>query len=811
MASLPSRTRAARARTRAIRACARTGRSAMLVLTLAALLGTGNGDAATSGSVVGANVLSATSLDVTTCSGSDLALGTAPPLTTVVTPTDCTVTFGSSNDSSALRLMQADQRGSALTQYASPITTYQAAPQLEGVTLKSTTEGWLTGLPRKTGDPTPVARTTDGGATWTAQTPCTGASQLFDIEHVTANTVVAVGTGNVVCRTTDGGSLWSRITPAPSGVWRTVEMLPSGQGWMGGNAGRLATTVDGGATWTALPVPDSTWTIFDISAASATRLYAVASDTGSPNNVLALTSSDGGTSWSSYVIGNTQVGGWGSSSVALSTTTALVGTSYGTWRTTNTGATWTLVDVQGTTCLASPDGATVISSYVGTLGLRRSTDGGATWASLPTQPTTTGQLRGCDAFGTTALLVGVNDQRLYSSDTGQTYSVAPSTYRDQNAVAAWTGDRFVTVGALGSVRRTVDGGTTITQPSSGTSVELYDVETFDNDVAVAVGASGTIRRSTDGGATWTGITSGTGVTLTSIDRGPGGVTYAVGASGVVLRSTDDGLTWPATTPAGATSLWAVVALSATEAWIGGSGGAIYRTTNGGTSWTSQTSNTTLTVHALDSLDGVTAIATTVPNASNQSGTLRTTDSGSTWAVTMTPGPSLTELNDVRFLDATTVVVASDGAYRRSTDSGATWSVVTTILGSISGIAPLDVNSFVFAGLSDAIARVLPTDSYGDYALTTRDFAGTSSTFGACMLTATGTTSTDWTPAGVGNCTAVNLGAWQPVSADSTTSRIARRATSGTASVDLRFGAKAGNTQKPGAYVAQLRFEVIAPG
>ena len=797
------RARAGRAR---IAACA-------TVLALIAVLGAAvqRGDAATSGTVVGANVLSATSLDTSACSGGDLALAAAPPLTTVITPSDCSVTFGSSNDSSALRLMQADQRGAALTQFAGPLTTLQAAPQHEAVTMKSATVAWAAGLPRKSGDPAPLARTTDGGATWTTQTPCTGSTWLNDIEHVTLDTVVAAGSSNVVCRTTDGVN-WSRITPSPSGVWRTVEMLPTGQGWIGGNAGRIATTTDGGATWSALPVPNATWSIFDISAASATRLYAVASDTASPNNVYALTSSDGGTTWSSFLIGNSVQGGWGSAVLATSTTSALVGTSYGTWRTTDTGATWSQVDTQGSLCLSSPNGAIVIAAYGGTFGFRRSTDGGATWTSLAAQPAITGQIRGCDTVGTTALLVGANDQHLYSTDSGASYTVATSSYRDQSEIAAWTGDHFVTVGDDGSIRRSTDGGTTITRPTSGTAFDLYDVETFGSGVALAVGEGGTIRRSTDGGASWSGSTSGTGASLTSIDRDPDGTAvYAVGATGTVLRSLDEGATWSTTSAPGGVTLWDVVTLSRTSVWVVGAGGTIHRSSDGGATWSTQTSGTTLTIHSIDSLDGVNAVATTMQDAGQQGHWLRTTDGGATWTDTATTGPGEVDLNEVRYLDPTTLVIGSDSAYRRSTDGGLTWTVVSNSLSVVSGLAPLDANSFLLAGQADAIVRVLPVNSYGDYALTTRDFSGAASTFGACLHTASGTTSTDWTPAGAGNCTAANVGAWQAVPWDASASRIARRSTSGTGTVDLRFGAKAGATQATGAYVAQLRFEVIAPG
>ncbi len=75
----------------------------------------GSAGAATSNTVVSMSVPSATSLDVSTCTGSPTALsfGVILPGTSGTT-SDCTIQFGSSNDTSALRLSQVDGRGPAL-------------------------------------------------------------------------------------------------------------------------------------------------------------------------------------------------------------------------------------------------------------------------------------------------------------------------------------------------------------------------------------------------------------------------------------------------------------------------------------------------------------------------------------------------------------------------------------------------------------------------------------------------------------------------------------------------------------------------
>jgi photosystem II stability/assembly factor-like uncharacterized protein len=767
--------------------------------------------AATSSTTVGATVLSATSLDTSACAGSDLALGSLTSGSTSITPTDCDVSFGSSNDSAGLRISQADRRGTALTQFAPQPTLHQAAPELWGVAAKSATEAWLVGKPGRSGDPMPIVHTTDGGSTWTPQTPCGTTTQLWSADYVSGSTVVAVGNTNTVCRTVDGGTTWTRI--AVTGSWRTVDMLPSGEGWIAGSNGRLSHTLDGGATWTALPIPDGTWLFSDLVAASSTNLYAITSDNATPPNIRAVTSTDGGNTWTSTLIGNTVGTAWGASVAATSPTTAMVGTSYGVFRTTDTGATWTSVASWSALCMTALDSSTVVAYYGSTSPPRRSTDGGATWTASPMFSPSTGQIRGCKAASATvAYSSGFNDQRVVTTDAGATHVVSPSAFRDQLAIAAWTGDRFVSVGSTGSVRRSIDGGTTITSPTSGSPNDLQDVEAFSTDRAVAVGVAGTVVRSVDQGATWASVPSGPAQTLNAVDRSPDGWLYAAGITGTVIRSSDDGLTWSTVAAPSVNNITDIVAVSRDVVWVVGSAGTIYRTADGGSTWTAQASGTALSLTSIDAIDGQDAVAATAVDGSQQSGTLRTTDGGATWTLTMTVGPNPNYSTQVRYLTPSTVVVASSSGYRRSTDGGVTWTTVSTGLTNGWAIAPLDSNSFLIAGQADLLARVVPATGFGDYSFGTADFSGAASVFGACLQAASGTASTLWPVAGAGNCTAANLASWRGIAVDTTggTAKVATTATSGTGALTFRFGAKAGAGQAPGAYAADLAFEVVAP-
>src|SRR5688572_5069904 len=78
---------------------------------------TGGGTAATGGTVVGATVPSATYVDLDECPADVVQMGVVLPTANGFTD-DCTVEFGSSNDSSSLRLFQTDEQDDGMYRLA---------------------------------------------------------------------------------------------------------------------------------------------------------------------------------------------------------------------------------------------------------------------------------------------------------------------------------------------------------------------------------------------------------------------------------------------------------------------------------------------------------------------------------------------------------------------------------------------------------------------------------------------------------------------------------------------------------------------
>ncbi len=113
-----------------------------------------------------------------------------------------------------------------------------------------------------------IAKTSDGGLTWTAQTSGVEV-RLHGVCFLDANVGCAVGEYGVILATQDGGETW---TPQASGwvadptveddnlvlndvdfVSATEGWIVSADGWAPGQANGLLHTSDGGETWTFVP------------------------------------------------------------------------------------------------------------------------------------------------------------------------------------------------------------------------------------------------------------------------------------------------------------------------------------------------------------------------------------------------------------------------------------------------------------------------------------------------------------------------------------------------------------------------------
>lgn len=148
---------------------------------------------------------------------------------------------------------------------------------------------------RATAGPAGILLTDDGGLNWrSASGP--SLSGLFDLHFVDPFNGWAAGSS--IARTEDGGESWSSLTSSTGAegyaLANAVCFTSPTRGWLVGHAGELRRTDDGGATWSsvALPLPAGERPILrDITFCGAEHGW-IAGEEGT-----ILHTDDGGTTW----------------------------------------------------------------------------------------------------------------------------------------------------------------------------------------------------------------------------------------------------------------------------------------------------------------------------------------------------------------------------------------------------------------------------------------------------------------------------------------------------------------------------------
>jgi len=345
-----------------------------------------------------------------------------------------------------------------------------------------------------------INRTTDGGATW--ETGIGGSTILSaqSVRYAPGNPdVILVGASSLgVYRSADGGDAFAASTIGIAELpLMAVDTSPAepdhvAVAFQGNNNGGILTSTDGGATWTAEPVPPTRYS--NVRYAPDGTLFALSSG---PSSVApeGLYRRNGDGSWTS--LGPDQGTLFESDLVAIrfgatASTIYLGGADFGVagsertvWRSTDGGTTWTkthegtdgdkVVDIE---IVAGSGNQRLIATYDGPEGgALRSADGGVAWSAAVTG------LPGFARFG-----------RLCSSPA------APGT----TYMSMW--DTWGT----GAVYRSSDDGASWT--STGWSGgNLSDIACHPQEAGVLYAAQQSataVIRSTDGGASFAAFASG---------------------------------------------------------------------------------------------------------------------------------------------------------------------------------------------------------------------------------------------------------------------------------------------------------------
>jgi photosystem II stability/assembly factor-like uncharacterized protein len=549
----------------------------------------------------------------------------------------------------------------------------------------------------------------DAGAQWTRQSPI---PTYLDVRGVAAPTA-----GRVFVATDDnsfdgGGALFESVNGGSSWVQRNIPFsltdplngiffIDGQNGWAFGNANYR--TTDGGATWSELPYLGSTYSMKFHSATFGTTVGnfgpMISRDGGasweiSPNGMFAFhfldsqvglgvsstgiyRTMDGGSTFTEVHAGNATDALFLSSSNAV----AIVNDTF--VYSTNGGVSWTAgLSAQGRRGLVAVSGSVVLA-WARSSGypaederIFRSTDGGATWTDIG-EPIPGGPL-GFVAAGGGSVVASDFDGTMYrSSDAGLTWSTTftspgprPSYFSSAKPVFADSQTGYFGYGA-GFIIKTVDGGATWSQISSGSGVSLNDLDRYADGSLIAVGDGGTVLRST-GSAHWVmGAVSTIPLEAVQVI---GSDAVVVDENGRVSRSTDGGATW-------STGLSTPVDLQARDldfdtmmdGWVVGSGysgAALFHTANGGDSWTAVPGF--MGAYVSVDFEGPAGWAANVGGIFQ-----RTTDNGATWTELELPGYPYW-IEDMDFYDVSVGYAAGAAGYAaRSDDGGVTWEILPT--------------------------------------------------------------------------------------------------------------------------------------
>jgi len=137
-----------------------------------------------------------------------------------------------------------------------PQSSHPSTAYLAAVAFPDASHGWAVGDTSGASSPVrgAVLATTDGGASWTAQSPGTPSfSFLHGVAFTDASHGWAVGGGSngVIVATSDGGAHWTTQDAGTFADLKGVASTDASHGWAVGTNGTILATSDGGAHWNA--------------------------------------------------------------------------------------------------------------------------------------------------------------------------------------------------------------------------------------------------------------------------------------------------------------------------------------------------------------------------------------------------------------------------------------------------------------------------------------------------------------------------------------------------------------------------------
>lgn len=522
-----------------------------------------------------------------------------------------------------------------------------AADSFSGVSCPSTSVCYVVGAPNPNGNGPGglVAKTIDGGATWTSTTL---AAPLNTVSCPTTTVCFAgVGLGGQIFATTNGTNWSAQSTPTTDGIFGiscTSTTNCMAVTYHGNGSFILATT--NGTSWSTILTTSNT--LFGITCSSSTTCYAVGNDTTS--NAI-QTTTDGGGHWTESNPANPGGGTIYSVSCTSLTTCYAVGGGGGIWGTTD-GVTWTPQPSPNgywysVSCAAGTASCVVVAYTPGRIA--RTVNAGAAWFLVAPSggsdsfrsvscPSATVCFATGSAFGLGADIFatsngGVSWLQVFTqggtfADPAELLDIACTSMSICYAL-----DNHRSTGIV-SVVKTVDGGATWSSVPLPFHNYLQAVSCPDASNCFVVYGDGGFLKTTDGFASVSPLIQVTPNGFTGISCPTSALCFATDgvAPGHVWASFNGGASWAISfdlaSDSQAGSLGNFTSISCASANMcsaGGVGGLIATTTDGGNNWHTDNVSLRSNVTHLSCPSEDTCFAST-----DASAILRSTDWGGDW-------------------------------------------------------------------------------------------------------------------------------------------------------------------------------------
>jgi photosystem II stability/assembly factor-like uncharacterized protein len=585
---------------------------------------------------------------------------------------------------------------------------------------------------------------TDAGATWNDHS-VGGTASFYAVSAAGSNTYVAIGANNLFYQSTDGGMFWTKLnfTGGRSMSWRGTV------GVIGGGAGEVVLSTDGGSSWTPKGSRAATFPLSDVAFSSPTNAVAVgngpavlrSTDGGltwephqlplNPGSMAAVTfrtptagyavggdyynpyflrTSDGGSTWSASPTGYQSA--WSDVCFVDDSTGIAVGSSL--FRTTNGGVAWSQ---KGSTAYSFYDlqminerkGVAAAGGTFPDAGVIFTTDGGTTWSEFKHKLGISSAVSFVnERFGGLAGMGKNGGAVALTTDGGSTWSLKEGTdwANILSTISFFDSLRGIVAGD-NKITRTTDGGSTWSTVEIPGSDYVHCVKMLDADLAIAGKGWGDILRTTDGGSTWTNVFSGqSGDSFESFSFPTQDIGFAFGfRNGDVARTTDRGATW---------SLIAKGAFYWDDANRGcfptpnrgflALGTGLAQSTDGGYTWQKMEGAGITGGEAISFADSLHGVIGGYGGAA-----FRTTDGGNTWINARTD--LLSNFSGVSFASHDLGYAAGRSVIARTKDAGMSWSPTVVEGGAFGDIVALDATTAIAAGSNGVVVK---TTDGGDH-------------------------------------------------------------------------------------------------